>query len=474
MEVFEIIITYVILAFSIAICSAYVLLGIVSAFQLTYYKRANKQVDYNIILSSPNAPGISVLAPAFNESATIIDNIDALLSLHYKKYEVIVINDGSKDDTLEKVIRQFELEKVDFAVNYKLKCKEIRGVYRSKNRAYKFLTVVDKMNGGKADSLNAGLNISKHPLYVAIDVDCVIEPNALLRMVKPFMEAHKEKVIATGGVIRIANSCHIENGHIINIKIPHNFLAKFQVLEYTRAFLLGRMAWSKLNGLLLISGALGLFDKTVAIECGGYNPSTVGEDMELVVRMRRLMYDKRIKHRVEYIPDPLCWTEVPTTVKTLSRQRSRWTRGTIDSLFYHLKIFFNPKYGSMGLLGYPYWFFFEWLAPIIEVTGYTYLGYLIYTHSVNWPYFGLLFVFAYLFGVSFSIYSILYEELTFHKYKKVTQLLRLFLIAFIEPVSYHYLSVFFSIKGNIAHLFGNKSWGNMEHKSFKELEKTEN
>jgi len=466
MQIINFILTYFILIFTVIICVSYLSLALISAYQLLYYKRANSAVNYNMLLSSPNAPSISILAPAYNESKTIIDNIKALLSIHYNNYEVIIINDGSDDDSLEKIIKEYELQKVEYAINYKIPTKEIRDIYRSTNRAYRFLTVIDKFNGGKADSLNAGLNISQNDLFVAIDVDSVIEPDALLKMAKPFMETNKERVIATGGAIRIANSCQIENGHIVNIEVPKNLLARFQVVEYTRAFLMGRIAWSRLNGLLLISGALGLFDKSIAIACGGYNHNTVGEDMELVVRMRRYMYDQKIKHRVVYIPDPLCWTEVPSNLVTLSRQRNRWTRGLMDSLFIHRKMFFNPKYQSLGMLGYPFWFFFEWMAPVIEVLGLAYMVYLIFIGAVNWPFFVFLFVFVYLFSVAFSSYAILYEEFTFHKYTKVTHILKLLGIIFLEPLSYHFFNVYCSIRGNISFLQGNKSWGAHERKGF--------
>ncbi len=468
MEVLNFILTYFILAFTVVICLSYLSLGVISAYQLIFYKRANKSVDYNVILSSPNAPSISIIAPAYNESKTIVDNIKALLSTHYNNYEVIIINDGSNDDSLKKVIKEFKLVKVDYAIDHKIKTNEILAVYQSKNKAYQFLTVLDKKNGGKADSLNAGLNIAQNDLFVAIDVDSIIEPDALLKMAKPFLESEEERVIAVGGAVRIANSCTIENGQIVKVEVPKNILARFQAVEYTRSFLMGRIAWSKMNGLLLISGALGLFDKRIAIKCGGYNNKTVGEDMELVVRMRKYMFEHKKKHRVEYLPDPLCWTEVPSNLKTLSRQRNRWTRGLIDSLRIHRGLFFNPKFGALGLLGYPFWFFFEWLAPIIEVIGICYMIYLIIIGAVNWPFFLFLFAFVYLFAVAFSAYAILYEELTFHKYNKVRHILKLIAIAFIEPLSYHFINVFNSISGNISYILGNKSWGDHERKGFNE------
>ncbi|MDP4267745.1 MAG: glycosyltransferase [Bacteroidota bacterium] len=458
---------YLIMSYTFVICLSYLILGLVSATILINHNRKSQFADYHIIHSSPFAPTISIIAPAYNESKTIVDNIRALLALHYNIFEVIIVNDGSTDDSIDKVIKEYELEKVDYFVNPIIPTKEIKGVYRSQNKAFTNLTVIDKINGGKADALNAGLNVSKYDYFLAIDVDSVIDPIALLKLIKPIIEASDKKVIATGGAVRIVNSCNVNNGNIVNIEIPRNFWAKFQILEYTRAFLMGRIAWSKLNGLLLVSGALGLFDKKIAIECGGYSNETVGEDMELVVRMRRHMYERKIKHEVVYIPDPLCWTEVPETIKTLSRQRNRWTRGTMGTLFMHKKVFFNPKYGSMGMIGYPYWFFFEWLAPLIEFSGIVYFAIMAITGHVNWSYFILLLAFIYLFAVAFSFFSILYEELTFHKYYKRLQILKLFLTAIIEPFFYHQMTVFWAIKGNIAYWMGEKGWGVMERFEFK-------
>ena len=453
--------------YAFIICISYMILGLISSAFLINYNQKLKFADYDIIFSSPLAPSISIIAPAYNESKTIVDNIRALLALHYNIFEVIIVNDGSNDDSLEKVIREYELEKVDFFVNSQIPTKEIRGVYRSVNKAFTNLTVIDKINGGKSDSLNAGINISKYDYFLAIDVDSVIDPSALLKLVKPIIEAFDRKVIAVGGVVQIVNSCKVLNGNLISVDMPKNLWAKFQILEYTRAFLIGRIAWSRLNGLLLISGALGLFDKKIVIECGGFNHNTVGEDMELVVRMRRYMYDRKIKHEVAYIPDPLCWTEVPESAKILSRQRNRWTRGTMDTLFIHKKMLFNPKYGVLGMLGYPFWFFFEWLAPLIEFSGILFFIYMAIIGQVNWSFFILLLVFVYLFAVAFSLYSILFEEMTFHRYNKYSHIIKLFLVAMIEPLFYHQMTVFWAIKGNISYFKGEKGWGNMERKGFK-------
>jgi len=448
--------------------TTYLVLTIFSAVSLRLYLRKNSYVDYNAIVSSPLAPTLSVIAPAYNESRTIIDNIRTLLSLYYNNYEVIVVNDGSKDDSLEKMIETYELEKVNYYFDYRIPCKRIRGVYKSRNRSFKKLTVVDKVNGGKADSLNAGLNVSINQLVVSIDADSIMEPDALLKLVKPFMEAKDKKVIGAGGVIRIANSCEISGGHIKKIHLPRKFLPRAQVMEYTRAFLMGRMAWSELDGLLLISGALGMFDREVVIQAGGYRTDTVGEDMELVVRIRRHMAELGVKYDVVYIPDPLCWTEVPSTVKILARQRSRWTRGTMETLLTHRKLFLNRRYGKLGMLGYPYWLVFEYLAPIVEFLGILWFIFLAISGKLNWPFFLLLSGFVYFFAVSLSIWSVFFEEITFHKYEKRRDVLKLIVTALLEPLFYHPMVMLMSIKGNLDKLFKRNTWGKMERKGFAE------
>jgi len=448
------------------IFSTYLLLTVFSAISLRKYLRKNSYVDYNSIVSSPLAPSLSVIAPAFNESQTIEDNIRTLLSLYYNNFEVVVVNDGSTDNSMELMKETYDLEKVNYYFDYRLPCERIRGVYKSRNRSFKKLTVIDKVNGGKADSLNAGLNVCRNDLVVSIDADSIMEPDALLKMVKPFMEAKDKKVIGAGGVIRIANSCEISGGHIKKVHLPKKFLPRFQVMEYTRAFLMGRMAWSELDGLLLISGALGMFDREIVINCGGYHTTTVGEDMELVVRMRRYMADQGLSYDVVYIPDPLCWTEVPSTIKVLARQRSRWTRGTLETLITHRKLLFNRKYGKLGMLGYPYWLMFEYVAPIIEFLGILWFIFLAITGKLNWPFFLLLTGFVYFFAVSLSIWSVLFEEMTFHKYEKKTDVLKLIGTAFLEPIFYHPMVMLMSIKGNIDKIFNRNTWGKMERKGF--------
>lgn len=461
-----------ILYYALSIFSVYFILAVISAFVLRRFYSTAKISSNTEVLSSPFAPNISILAPAFNESLNIVENVKALLALYYTNFEVIVINDGSNDDSLLKVIEAFELERVSFVFNEKIKCQEVRGIYKSKKKAYNNLTIIDKANGGKADALNAGLNVAKGDYFISIDVDSIIDPYALQKMVKPFLEQTGAKVIATGGVIRIANSCKIEDGHLVDIRLPRRLLPLFQVLEYNRAFLLGRLAWSRLNGLLIISGALGLFDKEIVIACGGYQRFTVGEDMEMVVRIRKYMADQKKKYKVVYIPDPLCWTEAPAELKILGRQRNRWTRGTIETLFSHWDVFLRPKYGLMGMISHPFWVIFEWLAPLVELFGIIYFIVVASLGQANWPYFFVMLLFVYFFSISFTTYAILFDHIAFHRYKKKSMVFRLLLAAWIEPFIYHPLVLFWSIRGNIDYFIMKKrTWGNMSRIGLNNLQK---
>lgn len=457
---------YFFLIFSLFAIVSYIILAIISAVETIEYIKKNSFVNYKEILSSTFSPSISIIAPAYNESLNIVENVRSLLSSHYVNYDVIIVNDGSKDDSLSKLIQAYDLIQIDHLINEHIKTKPLRkGIYKSTNPAFDKLTVIDKENGGKADALNMGLNMSKNRYVACIDVDCLLLENALQKMIKPFLETTDTKVIASGGVIRIANSCIVKDGKLLEINFPKTWLEQGQILEYQRAFLLGRMAWSRLNGLLIISGAFGLFDKKIAIEVGGYDTNTVGEDMEIIVRMRRHMEELKEKYKVAYIPDPLCWTEAPDNYKTFISQRNRWTRGTIETLRKHRKIGFNPKYKSLGLISYPYWLIFERMAPIIEVAGILYFGTLVALNELRWDYALAFIILAYSFSVMFSIIAIFSEELTYHQYKQKSIGLKLIIIAFLEPFVIHPIILYSAIKGNINYYFyKKKEWGHMTRK----------
>lgn len=454
------------MAYAIAAITSYIILTLISAVETREYLRKNEFVDYKDIMSSDMSPSISIIAPAYNESLNIVANVRSLLSSHYVNYEVIIINDGSHDNSLELLIDAYDMVPYNLLYDQKIPTKPLRaGVYKSKNPAFEKLIVVDKENGGKADALNMGLNISNSQYVACIDVDCLLLEDALQRMIKPFLEDNDDKVIAAGGVIRIANGCIIREGKLIDVNFPKNLLVQAQILEYIRAFLLGRMAWSRLNGLLVISGAFGIFDKQIAIDVGGYDTHTVGEDMEIVVRMRRHMEELGKEYKVTYIPDPLCWTEAPDNYKNFISQRNRWTRGTIETLNKHKKIGFNKKYGAFGLLSYPYWLVFERLAPIIEAVGIVYFSILLYLEIINWKFAVIFLISAYLFSMVFSIIAIYTEELTYNQYKKKGTGYKLILLTFIEPIILHPFVLYAAIKGNYDYYFNKKKkWGKIERK----------
>lgn len=455
-----------ILIFAASVMCSYLILASISAAGLKEYFKHNRFVRYSSLLALPDAPHISLIAPAYNEGKTIKENVHSLLSINYNNFDVIVVNDGSKDDSMFVLTEAFDLVRSERSYEGTIPTQAVKGIYVSSNPSYARLIVIDKENGGKADALNTGINISCNPYVVCIDVDCIMDKDVLLKLAKPFLEGSAKRIIATGGVVRIANSCIIKSGKLISVKAPDNWLARIQVLEYMRAFMLGRMAWAKMDGLLLISGAFGMFDREIVLASGGYNPKTVGEDMELVVRMRRYMIEHKQPYAVQYIPDPLCWTEAPESYKILIKQRSRWTRGTYETLKIHRKIFLNPKYGVLGMLSYPYWLLYEYWAPIIEFIGLIITIVFAIMGIINWKFCILLLLFSYIFAVMFSVLAIYVEESTFKRYQSFKDLRKLLFIALLEPFIFHPVTVYAAIKGNWEKIKGKGGWGDMTRKGF--------
>lgn len=466
LDIIIIVFNSLILIFAGFVMLSYLILAAISGLSLKSYLRKNRFVNYNALLFLESAPRVSLIAPAYNEAKTIEENVRSLLAINYNNFDVIVVNDGSKDDSIPVLIKAFDLVEKPLKYTSKIPTKEVKAIYTSSNRAFSKLIVVDKLNGGKADALNTGINISKNPYLVCIDVDCIMDKDVLLKLAKPYLEESDKRIIATGGVVRIANSCVIKSGKLIEVKAPENFLARAQVIEYLRAFILGRMAWNKLDGLLIISGAFGMFDREIAIKAGGYDTKTVGEDMELIVRMRRYMIEKGEAYTVQYIPDPLCWTEAPESYRILGKQRSRWMRGTMETLWTHKKMLFNPKYKLLGMLSYPYWLFCEYYAPLIEATGIIISIFLVSLGIVSWKFFFLFLLLVYAYAVMFSMIALYTEEATFKRYETLKDLRKLTMVALLEPLYFHPFTVYAAIKGNWEKLSGNKGWGEMTRTGF--------
>ena len=463
-----------IFVYGLTLIVVYGVLAVLSIIAIRRYLNATRPSQLENLMSSPLAPGISILAPAYNEGLTIIANVRSLLTLNYPKYEIVLINDGSTDDSLEQLINEFDMVAVDFAYHEKIRSKPVRAIYKSRNQAYSNLLVIDKVNGkSKADAVNAGINAAAFDYFVCTDVDCVLHKDTLLELIKPVMQEGGKRVIAIGATLRIANSSEFDEGVMTRMRPPRALLPRFQEVEYIRSFVLGKMGWSAINCVPNVSGGLGLFDREIVIKSGGYDHKSFGEDMELLTRMCGFCEDNKIPYSVRYIPKTLCWTEGPSSLKVFGRQRTRWARGLAQLMYAHKSIFLRPRYGRLGLVVFPYNFFFELLAPVIEASGiiiYLWLG---LTGNVNWPYAILLLLFVYTYAIMITTLSILWDQLSFHYYKSVKEVLSLLIMPFLEFLLYHPLITFYSLKGYLFFLTNRRSsWGNMQRQGFRKAKTT--
>jgi cellulose synthase/poly-beta-1,6-N-acetylglucosamine synthase-like glycosyltransferase len=433
----------------------------ISAFALRKEFQLDRKQTYEDYLSEYNSKPISIIVPAYNEEVGIIQSVRSLLSINYPTYEIIVVNDGSKDQTLEVMLNHYDMVEIHKVIRKQIETKPIKRIYQS--RLLPYLYLVDKDNGGKADALNVGLNISHFPYVCSLDGDSVLESDAFLKVMKPIIDSN-EDVIASGGSIRIANGCEIENGTIRNIGLSNNPLVIMQIIEYLRAFLMGRVGLSKHNLLLIISGAFGVFSKHWVLQAGGYKTDTVGEDMELVVRIHRLLKERRIDKKIVYVPDPVCWTEVPESIVYLRRQRSRWHRGLFESLWTHRKLTLNPKYGSIGFISFPYFWIVEFLGPVVELSGYLYIVISLFFGGVYIEFAILIFFLSCLYGSFFSMAAVLLEEWSLRRYPRIGQIIKLFLYSLSETLWYRPLTLFWRCEGIWQTIKGETSWGEMKRK----------
>jgi len=459
---FILLFNYFVLFYFLSINSTYILLTVLSFFSLRRYIKESHIIksQKNRLFQSSFYKPISILVPAYNEEATICENVKSLLQIHYPEFEIIVVNDGSTDETLEVLKQKYHLKRSYRPNTNNIMCEEIKGLYTS--HEYSHLVVVDKVNGGKADALNAGINMSRYPLFSAIDSDSLLEHDAMLKLIRPFLDNHR--TIAAGGIVRVSNGCKARAGEIVEIDLSSSWLPNLQIVEYLRAFLFGRVGWDILNGLLVISGAFGLFRKDVVVASGGYRSDTIGEDMELIIRLHREMREKKKPYRITFIPEPVCWTEVPESLKILGNQRNRWQRGLIESLLAHKKMLLNPRFGIVGLLAMPFYFFFETLGPLIELIGYGVFLFSLLFGIINIQFAILFFVVAIVLGVVLSVSSLVLEELSFRKYPRYRHIAKLFIYSIIENFGYRQLNTWWRVRGILDFLIGKKKWGTMERK----------
>lgn len=409
------------------------------------------------------APPITLMAPAYNEALTIVESIRSLLALQYPNFEVVVVNDGSKDETLQVLIDAFELTPTHRHHHLAAPCAPIRGLYSGAKQPR--LLVIDKENGGKADALNAALNLSRAPIVCSMDADSILEPDALLRAVRPFVD-DPERTIAVGGTIRIANGCKITFGRVVEVGAPRNLLALLQTVEYLRAFLMARLAWSKIGALTIISGAFGLFRRQAVLDVGGYSHGTVGEDMELVVKLHKHYRRLGKPYRIAFTPEPVCWTEAPESWSVLARQRARWHRGALETFFRHRDMILNPRYGRIGVIGFGHILLVDVLGPFIEVFGYLLVPAFWLLGLLSADYLWAMLAVTFGFGIVISVGALALEEVELRRFPDARSLMILMGAAVLENFGYRQINNFWRLRGAWQFLTKAQGWGTMTRKGF--------
>nr|WP_238933705.1 glycosyltransferase [Brevibacillus choshinensis] len=459
-----------IIFYMIAICLFYMMLFLL-AFSGLKRERGLHQVEpYKKMKQSAFTPPLSIIVPAYNEEAGIIGSVLSLVTgsgrLDYPEFEVIVVNDGSTDSTLEKVMSRFKMVPIKNKVLQKrngIQTQFVKDVYQSE--IYPALFLVDKVNGGKADALNAGINLAKYPYFASVDGDTVLEPDSFLKIMKPIIEDSDQEVLATGGNVLLANGSLIVKGQMEESRLSRNPLVMMQIIEYMRAFLMGRIGLSQENLLLIISGAFGVFKTSRVIQAGGYRANTIGEDMELVVRLHRMNVEKKWGAKIVYVADPVCYTEAPEDMASLRTQRIRWHRGLFESLWIHKKMLFNPKYGKIGTMAIPYFFLVELLGPLIEFCGYIAMIIGLIIGNVFFTYSLALILLMIVYGSFLSMGAVLLEEWRLGRHQKISELNRLFFFALSEVFWYRPIMTFWRVQALFSILRGkNQGWGTLKRK----------
>ena len=441
---------------------AYLVALLIALRTTAAHQRRVESYKLHWIRESPLAPPITLVAPAHNEEKSIRVSIRNLLELDYPELEVIVVNDGSKDRTLEELNDEFKLRPVRIVYVTQVPSAPVRGLYRSDVDPR--LLVIDKESAGsKADAVNAGLNAVTSPYVCIVDSDSVLERDSLLRIMIPVL-ADPEHVVGVGGIIRILNGSDIQGGQLQRIRLPRKGIEIVQVIEYLRAFLIGREAWAQGNMMLIISGAFGLFRTDLVRAIGGYRATAIGEDFDLVARMHRHLLEKRVKYKIQFVPDPVCWTEAPSDLKSLGRQRARWQKGLLDTLMPNLDMLFRPRYGRIGALALPYLWLFELLAPAVELGGILTIVLAAWLGVLSREFFVQFMIFGYAFATVISMGAVLQEELTYKRYNDWRDVARLVTYCFLEHFPYRQLHMVWRLQGLWQYMRGDMSWKPLERK----------
>jgi cellulose synthase/poly-beta-1,6-N-acetylglucosamine synthase-like glycosyltransferase len=409
-------------------------------------------------------PPIALLVPAYNEELSIVESVRSLLGLQYPNFEIVVVNDGSKDGTLQALIDGFRLVPAQRVFENSVPHKPIRTIYRSPNEPR--LVVADKENGGKADALNAAVNLARSPIVCSMDADSLLEQDSLLRAVQPFVD-DPQRTVAVGATIRVGNGCRIAHGHVVEVGLPRSVLAVLQTIEYLRAFLMARLAWSELGSLTIVSGAFGLFRRRIIIDVGGFSRDTVGEDLELIIKIHRHLRDRKLDYRVNFVPEPVCWTQVPESLAVLGRQRARWQRGALETFFKHSDMLLRPRYGRIGSIAFLNMLLVDVLGPIAEMLGYVLVPLFWATGLLSFDYFLAYLAVTFAFGIAISTGSLVLEELELRRFPRARELSVLLGAAILENFGYRQINNYWRVKGLWQYLRGRQDWGQMTRLGFR-------
>ncbi|TQK44076.1 cellulose synthase/poly-beta-1,6-N-acetylglucosamine synthase-like glycosyltransferase [Streptomyces sp. SLBN-118] len=457
-----------ILTYFALINTSYLLLILLAVGELVRRLRRAPFAGYDDTSASPFTPPVSLIMPAYNEEAGIAEAVRAMLLLRYPVFEVVVVDDGSSDGTLDALRGAFGLVEVDRVVPDDV---QVRGAVESVHLPRGGpvpLVVARKANGGKADALNAGINLARYPLLCMVDADSILDSESLLAVAKPFCD-DPMRVVATGGVVGIANGCTVVAGRVVEPRVPQELLGRIQVVEYLRAFMLGRTGWSKIGGLLVIAGAFGLFRRDVVVAVGGMDANCIGEDAELVVRMHRYLRDQGRDYRIVFVSEPISWSEAPSTAKILGKQRRRWHRGLTELLLKHRRMIGNPRYGRIGLVSLPFYVVFELLAPVVELAGLVLVPVGLLVGAVDPDFLWRFLLVAYGYALVVSLVSLAVEEYAFHRFARSRDIWGAVVGAIAENLGYRQLTAWWRLRGMWDALRGAPQvWGSMTRSGFTE------